>query len=297
MTSNQSKIRAQNLKVSKESCFYSRIKTCPSFRSALKSTFQTVASDQPLQPQMGPGQGHSPPLIGFTNKTSSELPLQVNSLQFPSDYGLPLYHTVSSSLPRNTSNYSSLQPQFFPKMGGNMMPDEQYPTLPFRSPYIHTADSGPSAIVYYPQERTKTSTFQPIYESLSNRDIYSQVCKKQPQKSPAEVTEAINEAEEVKKCDTDSAALDRLSQLLTSKEQSEVSVKTDLILLDKNAPIASHDELSELSSNPNDDAKVNHNKVFQELDDAFTELDQEMLEQNNLEEQQKLRIVSAPTAI
>jgi hypothetical protein len=32
--------------------------------------------------------------------------------------------------------------------------DEQYPTLPssFRSPYIHTADSGPSAIVYYPSK-------------------------------------------------------------------------------------------------------------------------------------------------
>ena len=67
-----------------------------------------------------------------------------------------------------------------------VMPDEQYPTMPFRSPYIHTADSGPSAIVYYPQQHKKsknnsfsseanklsigggasTSTFQPIYESI-----------------------------------------------------------------------------------------------------------------------------------
>ena len=69
-----------------------------------------------------------------------------------------------------------------------VMPDEQYPTMPFRSPYIHTADSGPSAIVYYPQQHQKsknnsfsseanklsiggggpasTSTFQPIYESI-----------------------------------------------------------------------------------------------------------------------------------
>jgi len=123
------------------------------------------------------------------------------------------------------------------------------------------------------------------------------VCKK-PQPQPQVPSEVNVEAEEVKKCDTDSAALDRLSQLLTSKEQSEVSVKTDLILLnDKNAPIASQDELSELSSNPSENAKVNNNKVFQELDDAFTELDQEMLEQNNLDEEQKLRIVSAPTAI
>ena len=33
-------------------------------------------------------------------------------------------------------------------------------------------------------------------------------------------------------CDTDSAALERLSQLLTSSKDSEVSVKNDLITLD-----------------------------------------------------------------
>ena len=142
--------------------------------------------------------------------------------------------------------------------------------------------------VYYPQ---KTSTFQPIYESLSNRDIYSQVHKKP------------SNAEELKKCDTDSAALDRLSQLLTSKEQSEVSVKTDLISLhdnpnanSKNAPIASQDE--SLSSNPEVTEKPDNNKVFQELDEAFTELDQELAKNDLLEdEEKKLRIVSAPTAI
>ena len=77
-----------------------------------------------------------------------------------------------------------------------VMPDEQYPTMPFRSPYIHTADSGPSAIVYYPQQHQKsknnsfsseanklsiggpasTSTFQPIYESIGKvASIYSKV--------------------------------------------------------------------------------------------------------------------------
>ena len=118
---------------------------CSAFRSALKTPGSNGAS---------PASTAQPPLIGSrilqANKQNSahELPLQVSSLQFPSDYGLPLYTT----LPRNstnvngTSNYSSLQPSFFPKVGGNMMPDEQYPTLPFRSPYIHTADSGPSAI-------------------------------------------------------------------------------------------------------------------------------------------------------
>ena len=73
-----------------------------------------------------------------------------------------------------------------------VMPDEQYPTMPFRSPYIHTADSGPSAIVYYPQQKSKnsfssekkisiggasTSTFQPIYESIGKvaSSIHSEV--------------------------------------------------------------------------------------------------------------------------
>ena len=121
---------------------------CSAFRSALKTPGSNGAS---------PASTAQPPLIGSrilqANKQNSahELPLQVSSLQFPSDYGLPLYNTITS-LPRHstnvngTSNYSSLQPSFFPKVGGNMMPDEQYPTLPFRSPYIHTADSGPSAI-------------------------------------------------------------------------------------------------------------------------------------------------------
>ena len=127
---------------------------CSAFRSALKTPGSNGAS---------PASTAQPPLIGSrilqANKQNSahELPLQVSSLQFPSDYGLPLYNTITS-LPRHstnvngTSNYSSLQPSFFPKVGGNMMPDEQYPTLPFRSPYIHTADSGPSAIVYYPSK-------------------------------------------------------------------------------------------------------------------------------------------------
>ena len=143
--------------------------------------------------------------------------------------------------------------------------------------------------VYYPQ---KTSTFQPIYESLSNRDIYSQV-HKTPKNFPT--------SEELKNCDTDSAALDRLSQLLTSKEQSEVSVKTDLISLnvttEEAAPMASQDE-SLSSSNQNSEAQ-NNNKVFQELDDAFTELDQEMAK-DDLEEDEETklsRIFSAPTAI
>ena len=116
------------------------IKTCPSFRSALKS--QTLAAGGASSPLIGSSSGAGL-LQANKQAPTHELPLQVSSLQFPSDYGLPLYNTVS--LPRN-SNYSSLQPSFFPKVGGNMMPDEQYPTLPFRSPYIHTADSGPSAI-------------------------------------------------------------------------------------------------------------------------------------------------------
>ena len=148
--------------------------------------------------------------------------------------------------------------------------------------------------VYYPQ---KTSTFQPIYESLSNRDIYSQV-HKQPKNIPT--------SEELKKCDTDSAALDRLSQLLTSKEQSEVSVKTDLISLNVEgeaaAPMASQDESLSSTSNQNSEPQ-NNNKVYQELDDAFTELDQEMAKDdlataNEEDEETKLsRIFSAPTAI
>ena len=69
--------------------------------------------------------------------------------------------------------------------------------MPFRSPYIHTADSGPSAIVYYPQQHQKsknnsfsseanklsiggggpasTSTFQPIYESIGK---VASICSK-----------------------------------------------------------------------------------------------------------------------
>ena len=108
-------------------------------------------------------------------------------------------------------------------------------------------------------------------------------------------------SEELKNCDTDSAALDRLSQLLTSKEQSEVSVKTDLISLnvttEEAAPMASQDE-SLSSSNQNSEAQ-NNNKVFQELDDAFTELDQEMAKDDleDDEETKLSRIFSAPTAI
>ena len=106
----------------------------------------------------------------------------VSSVEYPSDYGLPPLQSGGGS---NTGNgnsnisplprcYSSLQPNLFPALynssnggggggstlrngNGNHMllpADEQYPTLPssFRSPYIHTADSGPSAIVYYPSK-------------------------------------------------------------------------------------------------------------------------------------------------
>jgi len=115
-----------------------------------------------------------------------ELPLAVASLpmsEYPSDYGLPpMQSNPSSTLSPLPRCYSSLQPNLFPlhstSNGGStrtgngnhmLLPaDEQYPTLPssFRSPYIHTADSGPSAIVYYP------SKAHPIYE-----DLYSQVNK------------------------------------------------------------------------------------------------------------------------
>ena len=118
----------------------------------------------------------------------------------------------------------------------------------------------------------------------------------------------IATSEELKKCDTDSAALDRLSQLLTSKEQSEVSVKTDLISLnvegESAAPMASQDESLSSTSNQNSEPQ-NNNKVYQELDDAFTELDQEMAKDDlaatandEEDEETKLsRIFSAPTAI
>ena len=96
--------------------------------------------------------GQAEGLIGRTNKEI--FPLSVSSLQmvtseYPSDYGLP----TNSPLPRS---YNSLQPNLFPtRISSNtLLPaDQQYPTLPssFRSPYIHTADSGPSAIVYYPK--------------------------------------------------------------------------------------------------------------------------------------------------
>ena len=68
-------------------------------------------------------------------------------------------------------------------------------TFFFRSPYIHTADSGPSAIVYYPlrhqENSATTSTFQPIYESIGNPTSQSssfqpQVQPLQPQKLPQE---------------------------------------------------------------------------------------------------------------
>merc|ERR1712018_836763 len=119
--------------------------------------------------------------------------------------------------------------------------DEQYPTLPssFRSPYIHTADSGPSAIVYYP---TKA---HPIYE-----DIYSQVNK--------------SKQKMVNNCDTDSAALERLSQLLTTTTASEVSA--DLIALheDKEAPMASQEESLGVGSNSTtSEADPNKSNVFQ----------------------------------
>ena len=83
----------------------------------------------------------------------------------------------------------------------------------------------------------------------------------------------------VNNCDTDSAALERLSQLLTTTTASEVST-TDLIALheDKEAPMASQEEsLGVASSNSTtSEADPNKSNVFQELDDAFTTLDQEL---------------------
>ena len=87
-------------------------------------------------------------------------------------------------------------------------------------------------------------------------------------------------------CDTDSAALERLSQLLTTTTASEVSA--DLIALDdgvrtlnpdKEAPMASQEEsLGEAATNSTTSENTDPNKsnVFQELDDAFTTLDQEL---------------------
>ena len=157
--------------------------------------------------------------------------------------------------------------------------DQQYPTLPpsFRSPYIHTADSGPSAIVYYPKVNKNN-----IYE-----DLYSQIDKTSKQNQ--------QNKQKVNNCDTDSAALERLSQLLTSTaettaDSSEVScgVKSaDLIALDKEAPMASQEEslggatssnsdhISDQISEKNSEI-VDKSHVFQELDDAFNTLDQEL---------------------
>ena len=109
------------------------------------------------------------------------------------------------------------------------MPDEQYPTMPFKSPYIHTADSGPSAIVYYPQ---------PIYEVVQpQEDIYSSVSKKAD--------------------DSDNNALERLSQLVSKSE----------------APLAKPEDSS--SSVAGSEAARGHT-IFQELDEAFTNLDLEL---------------------
>ena len=169
-----------------------------------------------------------------------------------------------------------------------MLPDEQYPTLPFRSPYIHTADSGPSAIVYYPQPH-------PIYEAIGgHKDIYSQVSKKGNEK----------EATEQRGCDSDNAALERLSQLLTtSKESTEVSSIVKLA----EAPMASQEEssLGGCSVQTSGDEAANKSIVYQELDDAFSTLDQELLKPYGTKDEQSEAaasadgqlIVSAPTAI
>ena len=108
----------------------------------------------------------------------------------------------------------------------------------------------------------------PIYE-----DIYSQVNKSG---KPKMVTAPVPN-----NCDTDSAALERLSQLLTTTTASEVSA--DLIALhdqhDKEAPMASQEEsLGEAGTNSTTSEATDPNKsnVFQELDDAFTTLDQEL---------------------
>lgn len=81
------------------------------------------------------------------------------------------------------------------------MPDEQYPTMPFRSPYIHTADSGPSAIVYYPQ---------PIYEAIE-----------QPQPQAANIYSHVT----TKKADD--KALERLSALVMSTEAAPLAKPED----------------------------------------------------------------------
>ena len=259
---------------------------------------------------------------------------------YPSDYGLPpLNHpggsfSTTSPMPRV---YSSLQPNLFPMYptmspngsravngGGMLLPaDQQYPTLPhsFRSPYIHTADSGPSAIVYYPKLNNNSPTTggtytgtpqqQPIYE-----DLYSQVKKSGSKK--------------VNNCDTDSAALERLSQLLTTNTTSASEISQDLIALHpealhQEAPIASQEvsSLGGITSSSIEDQITEKSNVFQELDDAFQTLDQELVtypvqksddvievdsadlqtlqlttaDKQNDNKQLTGRIVSAPTAI
>ena len=110
----------------------------------------------------------------------------VSSHDYPSDYGLPPMpgNSGSSNISPLPRCYSSLQPNLFPLHsasnggGGGMrngtgsshmlLPaDEQYPTLPssFRSPYIHTADSGPSAIVYYPTKGCVYDTYTCIMQT------------------------------------------------------------------------------------------------------------------------------------
>ena len=89
-------------------------------------------------------------------------------------------------------------------------------------------------------------------------------------------------------CDTtDSAALERLSQLLTTTTTAS-EVSADLIALDdgvrtlnpdQEAPMASQEEslgaaTNSTTSETTDDP--NKSNVFQELDDAFTTLDQEL---------------------
>ena len=127
----------------------------------------------------------------------------------------------------------------------------------------------------------------PIYE-----DLYSQPNKNgKVQQQKMLVADGVRTLDQMvvqlpNNCDTDSAALERLSQLLTvTTTASEVSA--DLIALDdgvrtlnpdKEAPMASQEESlgAATNSTTSDNTDPNKSNVFQELDDAFTTLDQEL---------------------
>ena len=213
----------------------------------------------PLAPISSNGNTNNESQLVVMSRPREELfPLSVTSLQnmdYPSDYGLPTSNAVGpqasmAPLPRC---YSSLQPNLFPTLQrGGIAADEQYPTS-FRSPYIHTADSGPSAIVYYPNSSTTDSN-----------------CGGQVQVNHCDMTQN----------NSDSAALQRLSQLLTPANSNSGTEVSSVQV--KSPPMASQDE--DLSS----ELTNNEAQVSQEIDDAFDTLDQE--------EELKL-VVSAPTNI